>query len=136
MTIVDITDTFSVSGELNEQDIAALKEKGISMLINLRPDNESADQVNNNQWQVLCEKHGLNYQHIPVLPCQYSDQDIESFESHLADSDVKVHSFCKTGTRAVHMWALSNRETHEFIELQAKVTNKGYDLKMISGHFE
>ncbi len=136
MKIVDITENFSVSGELSEIDLAALKEKGISMLINLRPDNESADQVNHEQWQKLCEKHGLKYEHIPVLPCQYSAEDLETFESHVADGDLRVHSFCKTGTRAVHMWALTNRDTHEFAELQATVTDKGFDLKMIAGHFE
>ncbi|MGQ8364327.1 TIGR01244 family sulfur transferase [Glaciecola sp. 1036] len=134
MTITELHDNFSISGELTESDIDKLKAAGITTLINLRPDGEQPDQTNDAQWQALCESHGIEYVHIPVKPCQYNATDIEKFAHNLHDSSV-VHAFCKTGTRAVHLWALANREHLSLEQIRQVIAPKGYNIDMIQDQF-
>ena len=62
--------------------------------------------------------HGIEYLHIPVKVNCYSEQDIAEFLDKLAVGDGKVHAFCRTGNRAIHLWALANShsETLKYIE--------------------
>lgn len=135
MTINTLTDTFSASGELSEQDLTYLFDNGVSTLINVRPDNEAPDQKNSADWRVLCQKHGFYYIHIPVSLCQYTAHDIQQFKDALNSAEKKVHSFCRTGARAAHLFALANKEACTFDQLQTLLKSKGYDLNVISDKF-
>ncbi len=136
MTFALITDEFSVSGELTEQDFTTLNKLGVSMLINARPDNENDGQKNDEDFKILCEAHGIEYVHVPVKPGQYSQNDIEKVANAFNAASGKVHGLCKTGARAAHLWALSQKEAKCFDELQKKAQAQGYDLTMIKNHFE
>ena len=132
MTITTITDAFSASGELCEQDLKQLSEQGVSTVINVRPDNEAPEQTTNAQWNTLCQQYGLQYFFIPVKSGQYSEHDVKQFKDAIDGAQNKVHCFCRTGTRAVHLFALANKNTNSIKRLQTLITNKGYDLKTIS----
>lgn len=132
MTITTITDTFSASGELCEQDLKQLHEDGVSTIINVRPDNEAPEQITNAQWNTLCQQYGLQYVFIPVKSGQYSEHDVKQFKDAIDNAQKKVHCFCRTGTRAVHLFALANKDTDSIKQLQTAITSKGYDLRAIS----
>ena len=134
--IVDITSNFSVSGALTKQDFSALIEKGITTLINVRPDNECENQINDLEWQDLANKYKIEYAYIPVKPNEYNDDDIARFASLLNNIDKKVHGFCRTGTRAAHLWALANKNKIEFLAIQYQLSNKGYSVSSISEMFD
>lgn len=108
MTITYITNTFSVSGELSEPELIQLAQNGVSTLINVRPNNEAPEQKNDAHWRKLCTKHNLDYVFIPVKPNQYTDQDIAKFKAALLNATGKVHAFCRTGTRATHLFTHAN----------------------------
>lgn len=126
---------FSVSGEFTPQSLAAIVTTGIDTLINVRPDNEAKDQINSLQWQQLTQAHKLHYVHIPVTPGQYTAEDIAKFKAALLLSKTGVHSFCRTGTRAAHLWALANKEERSYKALHHVLHHHGYDLDMINSMF-
>lgn len=136
MTITTITSTFSVSGEISEETLIDLVENGVTTLINVRPDNESPQQHRSKEWSTVCQQHGIRYIHIPVLPCQYSASDIQKFKDALNNSKNKTHSFCRTGTRAVHLFALATKATYTFQQMRALLKDKGYDLHPIERQFK
>lgn len=135
MTITKITDSFSSSGVLSEEALFSLAKSGVSTIVNARPDNESPEQKNDEEWISLCQKYGLTYFHIPVLPCQYTQHDIQKFKEILEHSDKKVHGFCRTGTRAAHLFALANKEKYTFAQLQELYKNTPFDLSVIADKF-
>jgi len=136
MTITQLTSSFSVSGELSEQSLAELIKNGVSTLINVRPNNEAAEQKNDAFWRNLCAKHGLEYIFIPVKPCQYSPQDIAKFKAALQNASKNVHAFCRTGTRASHLFALANKDRYGYNDIHSLLTSKGYDASVIANHYK
>lgn len=130
-----LTDEYSVSGELSEQDFAAIAELGVTLIINARPDDETEGQKNDREFKTLCEQHGIDYVHVPVKPGQYSESDIKTVAIALNETEGKAHGFCRTGARAAHLWALSQKEQKSFEELQKKAQANGFDLAIVESHF-
>jgi len=135
-TIAEITKQFSVSGELTESELSSLAKQGVDTLINVRPDNESKNQISDQIWRTLAKKYHLRYVFIPVKPGYYAAKDIEEFKAALVQSSKRVHSFCRTGTRASHLWALANKDKRSFTSLQAVLKVHGFDLTAISAMFD
>lgn len=134
--IAEITKQFSVSAELTESELDSLTKKGVDTLINVRPDNECENQISDQAWRTLAQKYHLHYAFIPVKPGNYTAKDIEAFKAALLQSSRRVHSFCRTGTRASHLWALANKDTLSFTDLQAALEVHGFDLAVISAMFD
>ncbi|MFT7261305.1 MAG: hypothetical protein ACI9MS_003179 [Glaciecola sp.] len=134
--IIKITNHFSVSGELTESALDNLVGLGVDTLINVRPDNERKNQITDQDWRALASRHKLHYVYIPVKSCHYTEQDVKKFKAALEQSSNCVHGFCRTGTRATHLWALANKENLSFTEMQSLLKDKGYDLDMIDGMFD
>ena len=49
----------------------------------------------------------MEARHIPVTPGAYGDEDVSRFAAALEEMPGPVLGFCRTGTRAASMWALS-----------------------------
>jgi sulfide:quinone oxidoreductase len=117
-----ISNNFSVSGPIDNNLIKALKEQGITRFVNVRPDNEESDQESSENIALRVKSYGVDYFHIPVKTNQYSEYDIAEFSKIIIYDDAKVHAFCRTGNRAIHLWALANSyfNTLQYIEEQCK----------------
>lgn len=117
-----ISSNFSISGPIDDESLEALKAQGVTKIVNVRPDNEEPEQESADRMAVKVRAHGIEYVHIPVKANCYSEEDIATFVKNLATGDDKVHAFCRTGNRAIHLWALanSNSETLKYIEEQCQ----------------
>ncbi|MFA3792553.1 TIGR01244 family sulfur transferase [Aliiglaciecola sp. SL4] len=135
MPIINLNDHFSISGELDKAQLSELIKNGLTLLINVRPDNESAHQISSHEWKLLCGSLDIDYQHIPVKSGYYEDQQIALFTQLIEQQKGLVHCFCRSGTRAVHLWALSQKDQRSFQQLQNLCAAKGYDLSAIKDYF-
>lgn len=133
--INQLSETFSVSGEMHETDLKTLTDMGVDTIINVRPDFEVEHQISSERWQQLARAHNLHYALIAVKPCQYHREKVSSFKAALAQSNAKVHCFCRTGARAAHLWALANKDTLSFKQLHEVLSKNGYDLDVIAPMF-
>jgi uncharacterized protein (TIGR01244 family) len=120
-----ISSNFSISGPIDDQVLDALKAQGVTKIVNVRLDDEEPEQENAEQLAIKVRSHGIEYVHIPVKANSYSQKDIAEFFKQLATGDDKVHAFCRTGNRAIHLWALANShsETLKYIENQCEKSN-------------
>lgn len=134
--IAQITKQFSVSGELTESELNSLAKQGVDTLINVRPDNECENQISDQIWRSLAQKYNFRYFFIPVKSGYYTAKDIEEFKAALLQSSKRVHSFCRTGTRASHLWALANKDKRSFTDLQTALKVHGFDLAVIAAMFD
>ena len=50
---------------------------------------------------------GLGYRYTPVVSGQFRDEDVASFDTALTKLEAPILAFCRTGTRATALWALS-----------------------------
>lgn len=116
MEKIQIEPSFSVSGPICESDIVNLKNDGVTRLICARFDNEEVNQAAASEMAVLAEQYGLKYFHVPVKSKVYKPEDIRAFANALGEQNDKVHGYCRTGTRAAHLWALSQVSPQKAVE--------------------
>ena len=117
-----------VSPQITTADVAEAAHQKIRSIINNRPDGEAPDQPTSAQIEAAAAEFGLAYRYIPVAPGQFSDADITAFASALAELEGPVLAFCRTGTRAVSLWALSESNDLTTKEILDTAREAGYDL--------
>jgi sulfide:quinone oxidoreductase len=126
-----INDSFSLSGVVSLADLVTLKKQGIDVIINSRIDGESSEQISSHDYQTTAESLGMRYVFIPVKSLEYPSTAIDRFYTVISNPALKVHGFCRSGTRIVHLWALAQagkRQTKDIVADSAKI---GFDLTPI-----
>lgn len=118
----------TVSGQLDAAQLEALKDRGVALVINHRPDGEESAQPDSASLASAARALGLNYAHIPVrgLP---DDEAVAATQSALAAADGPAHLFCRSGMRSTVAWALARRSEGADPEtLREAAARAGYDL--------
>jgi len=132
MTITTIDDVFSISGPITTEDVANLKQQGVTTLICTRYDNEENGQLSSEEMASIAQAHDLAHVNVPVKSGQYSEQDIGAFWQAFKTAQGKVHSYCRTGTRASHLWALGQAQHGAAKQgLLTLLENKGINVDAI-----
>jgi uncharacterized protein (TIGR01244 family) len=134
MTAIQVTDDFSVSGQLTPDDVDVLAAAGFKTIICNRPDREEAGQPPCAEIQGAAEDHDLVFLNIPVVSGQLRVEDIAEFTEALDNSPVPVLAYCRTGTRSIQLWGLAKglrgMAPAEIVRLGAEA---GYDLNGVAG---
>ncbi|EAR08772.1 bifunctional protein tyrosine phosphatase family protein/NAD(P)/FAD-dependent oxidoreductase [Reinekea blandensis] len=134
MDIRQINELFSVSGQLQADDVAVLAKNGIQTLIINRPDGEGADQVSHDEIRVLAEQHGMSVHYLPVISGAVKDEEATQFKELLKSSAQPIHAYCRTGMRSVTLWALAqSQDGVGFESIQNAVARSGYDISGLAG---
>ena len=105
------------------------KAEGFRTIINNRPDGEEPGQPASCYLAAAAKVAGLDYYHIPILPGQYADDQIDAFREVMRGCGKPALAFCRSGMRATTLWALSQagKLTPEEIVRQASAC--GFDLE-------
>jgi sulfide:quinone oxidoreductase len=129
MDIRKLNDDFSVGKQIQAEEAEELAKLGYKTIICNRPDNEDDDQPD---FSAICEAAvaaGLNAHHLPVVPGGITEHDIHAFSLALAEFPAPVFAYCRTGTRAAALWALTEAQVGADVELILHDTAKaGCDL--------
>ena len=128
-----LTETMCVAPQMQPDEIAALKDEGVTMIINNRPDHEEPGQPTSKQIHAAAKEAGIGYAHIPVGH-GISPAEVDAMREALAScGDGKVLGFCRSGTRSTLLWALAQNEEGVAREkLDAAAEGAGYSLTPIS----
>lgn len=121
----------SVSGQLDEADLAGLAARGVALVINHRPDGEESGQPASAALEAAARALGIGYAHIPVrgLP---DPAAAAATGSALAGSEGPAHLFCRSGMRSAAAWALARRsEGADPDTLRQAAAGAGYDLSRV-----
>ncbi|NPD70080.1 TIGR01244 family phosphatase [Lichenicola cladoniae] len=132
MTFKRLSASFSASPQLSAADVAAAADAGFRTIIDSRPDAEDADQPSAEDMEAIAQSHGLDFAHIPVTTAIGIDEsDIAQMRAAISKSPGPVLGYCRTGTRAAMMWALSQvGETSPEMLMKASA-DAGFDLSAI-----
>lgn len=128
MQVSRISPNLSVTSQILAADMPELSALGFRTLINNRPDGESNDQPSNADLEVAAREHGLGYCYLPVVPGKLGSGDVARFSSVLRDLTGPVLAFCRTGTRSVTLWALSEAGHLDSEAIIATAREAGFDL--------
>lgn len=136
MKIAQLSPGFSASPQIAHEDLPALAAAGFRAIVNNRPDAEAPDQPRSGELEAEARRLGLDYVHIPIVPGQIEEAQVQRLRAFLARAQGPVLGFCRTGTRATQLWALEQAPRGGVDAIIAAAAAAGYDLSSLRPRLE
>lgn len=96
-----LTQTVATAAQIHPSDLPAIAAHGFKTLINNRPDGEGGPgQPASRELEEAAREHGIAYVYLPVVPMQYTREQVESMAGHLKAATAPVLAFCRSGSRS------------------------------------
>lgn len=131
-----LTPELAVSGQLQPDDLQALADAGFHSVINNRPDREQDNQPSSAELEQAAQQAGLAYYHLPVVPGQLNDDQVERFGAVMQQTRGPVLAFCRTGNRSSSLWALSQSARLDPQAILTTAESAGYDLSKLGDRLQ
>jgi uncharacterized protein (TIGR01244 family) len=128
----ELDDQVLVSGQIRPEDVPALKERGVTVIVNNRPDNEEPGQPLGADIEAAAQQAGIAYKSVPIyrgIGPGHVEPMREIFET---STDGKVLAFCRSGLRSALVWAVARCEAGvPPEEVRRRAAEAGVDLNPI-----
>ena len=124
-----LDDRTLVSGQIRPEDVPDLKQLGVTLIVNNRPDHEDVGQPEGDQIEAAARAAGIDYRHVPIAR-GLGPSDIEAMrEAMHSAGDGKLFAFCRSGNRSTLAWAVARAEDGaEPEELRQAAEAAGFNL--------
>ena len=124
-----LNDKTLVAGQIAPEDVPSLKELGVTLIVNNRPDGEDVGQPEGEEIEAAARAHGIDYRHVPIAR-GLGPSDIEAMrEAMHSAGEGKVFAFCRSGNRSALAWAVAKSEDGVPREELNRMANEaGFDL--------
>ncbi|XZY03425.1 TIGR01244 family sulfur transferase [Acinetobacter baumannii] len=129
MELKRVNQDFYVAGQITANDIVKIADQGIKTLICHRPDGEGADQPNVIEIEEAAQRHGLNVIYQPVISGKITDQQVTEFKQLYQNAQKPVLAYCRSGMRAISLWALAEVAPQDAALLVESGNKLGFNLK-------
>ncbi len=124
-----INDRISASPQIDLDDVARAAAQGFALIVNNRPEGDSADQVPGAEIEAAAHAAGLGYVAIPITHAGFSQQQVQAMADALAGAAGPVLAYCRSGTRSTLLWALAEASRGgNPDEIAAQAAQAGYDI--------
>jgi uncharacterized protein (TIGR01244 family) len=126
--IRQLDDTVMVSGQIAPHEVAGLAERGITVLVNNRPDGEEPGQPLAADIEAAAAEAGLGYRFVPIIR-GIGPADVEEMQKALRQAEGgKLLAFCRSGTRSALALGVAKREEGASAEeVHQCLTQAGFD---------
>jgi uncharacterized protein (TIGR01244 family) len=105
MNIKQLSPDYSVSAQIQPEDVADLKAAGFNSVICNRPDHEDPGQPSVADIRAAVEAAGLEFRHVPVISGQMTAQNVEDQARALEELPKPVFAYCRSGTRSGNLYS-------------------------------
>lgn len=112
MKIEKLSETVSVSDQIDTGDIQQLAAAGVEILVCNRPDNEAAGQPTFAEIAKAAAEAGMEAVHIPFTSGQMGAEHVAAFQQY-ATTRKRLHAYCRTGNRCKNLWLASRENSGE-----------------------
>jgi sulfide:quinone oxidoreductase len=123
-----LSSQISVSPQITAADVKALADLGYRSIICNRPDGEGADQPTFEEIETAAKAAGLEARYIPIVQGTVQDSDAEAFGKAMDELPKPALAYCRTGTRSVTLWSLSQANRLSVADILAASKAAGYDM--------
>ena len=128
MDIRKVTPELSVSPQVALEDMPTVAAAGFRSVICNRPDGEGADQPTFEEIGAAARSAGLEAHYLPVATGKVSDEDGAAFGELLDRLPKPTLAFCRSGTRSVTLWSLSQAKARPLPDILERAKDAGYDM--------
>lgn len=131
----ELDDKVLISGQIRPNQIAAIRQQGVTLIINNRPDGEEPGQPLGVEIEEAATAAGIDYRSVPIIR-GIGPADADAMRDAIAASEGKVLAFCRSGTRSALAWALArNDEGMAREEIEQRLIAAGVDPTPIAHLF-
>ncbi len=129
MELRRISDTFSVSPQIDPGDVADIKAAGFRAVMCNRPDGEEAGQSDHALIEAAAREAGLAFYNVPITSAGISGEDMDDFNAALAEMPSPVLAYCRSGTRCTMLWSMSQIGHMSADDIVTAAAAAGYDMR-------
>lgn len=101
-----ISDDYSVAGQITPDEIAAIKSAGFKSVICNRPDNEQPGQPSADSVKKAVAAAGLEFRYIPIISGQITAENVTDQAAALDELAGPVFAYCRSGARCTNLYGL------------------------------
>ena len=132
MNFKKIAPDLSVSAQITAQDVGIAAAQGFRSIIINRPDGEADDQPSSEEIKESAQRSGLEVIYMPVISGKVEDSDADAFAKALIELPAPILAYCRTGTRSITLWALSQAGHLSKGAILKTAMDADYDLSALS----
>jgi sulfide:quinone oxidoreductase len=107
MRIIELSDNYSVTMQIDPDDVADFAEQGFTAIVCNRPDGEEYGQPASAAVREACERHGIAFHMIPMQGSAVDPETLRRFVDVIRNADGPVLGYCRTGTRSAILWQVA-----------------------------
>ena len=127
-----LSETMLASPQIGLADIAEAHARGVTLIVNNRPEGESDDQVPGREIEAAARAAGIDYLAIPVTHAGFSLRQVTALAEALERTSGPVLGYCRSGTRSTLLWALARASLGDDPDaLASAAAEAGYDLASV-----
>jgi len=128
MDIRPLTDRYSVSPQIDPEDLTTIAEAGYRMVINNRPCVEIPPSHQTDVMEEAARAAGLDYVVLPVTHDTLGPDLAAAQKEACERADGPVLAYCASGTRSTFVWAIGNAKELNVEDMTSAAAAHGYDL--------
>lgn len=129
MQLKPVLPHFYVADQITTSDLEQIAQQGIKTILCNRPDGEGADQPNVIEIEQAASEKGITVNYLPVTSGKVSDEQAIEFKALYQAAAKPVLAYCRSGTRSITLWALSQADELPLEQMLLTAKNLGYDLQ-------
>lgn len=128
----NLSESVLASPQIDERDIAAAKDAGVTMIVNNRPDGEDPGAPQGDAIQAAAQQAGIAYIAIPIGRSGFSEPQVDQMLTALNNAEGKVLAYCRSGTRSTLLWSLAEAKSGGDPDaIAANAMAAGYDVSPV-----
>ena len=132
-----LSESVFASPQIGVEDIDVARTLGVRLVVNNRPEGESADQTDGSAIEAAARAAGMDYRAIPVDMTGLSEEQIAAMSAALSGARGKVLAYCRSGTRSTLLWALAQASAGRPVEeIAGAAAAAGYDVTPVRAGLE
>ncbi|SHL49932.1 TIGR01244 family protein [Roseovarius marisflavi] len=128
MDLRKITDDFSVSPQIECEDVAAIAAAGFRSILCNRPDGEEFGQCAYDAVAEVAQAAGLAVRSVPIVSGMLSEADLAAFRAALDELPKPILAYCRSGTRCTMLWSMTSFDDLGADEIVKATSAAGYDM--------
>lgn len=127
--VAELTNTLSVAGQIQPEDVKALAEHGYTMIICNRPDDEEPNQPSMDAIEAACDLAGVQFIRYPVSAMSFPGDDLDAMDEAM-NGEAKALAYCRSGARSTNLW-VATRAGDQRLAAAERAQQFGFPLSFV-----
>ncbi|SLN19789.1 Beta-lactamase hydrolase-like protein [Roseovarius litorisediminis] len=128
MDLRRITDDFSVSPQIECEDVADIAAAGFRSILCNRPDDEELGQCAYDDVAKAAADAGLAVRSVPIISGRVTPEDAQAFRAALEEMPKPILAYCRSGTRCTMLWSIASFGALDPDQIVSAAADAGYDV--------